>query len=449
MSVPMTPNVDLISLGLVFLEVGFVLVAALAIAFALKRLEIPAVLGLIIGGLTINFLLGTAGAGVEHLFTDFDVLKKIITELALAWIGYSIGNELDLRVLRTNGRRFSFVLLGEALGAFLFISVGLWLVTGNLRVALLLGSIGMATAPAATSQVLTEYKAEGDLTQTLLFIIAFDDTLAILFVNMALGFASQSGVTGIPLLVSILFHLAEDVIFSTLLGLLGTVIIIILMRSNILTQGTLLEWLLGTAFVLVGVAELLGTSVILTMFVWGALLKTLETQPSWCPGGTELLEKHVLSLEVLMVPIVMLFFVLIGLLMDIALLLSVGTLGVSVIYFTLRAVGKGSGSWITCRVSSFQDKVAKNLPLCLLTQAGVAIGLAGLAFDQLLENGHVSDAYLVLNVIGVSVILAEIIGPYFVKKAIFRAGENQAGRDNNNSNGGGKDDIPEVGEVSG
>ena len=117
----------LLDIGQNFFEVGFVLISALAIAFFLKRFGVPAVLGLIIGGLSINLLMLLIGQNNQELVfnTDFKTLKALITELALAWIGYDIGNEIDLELLRKEGKNFGIVLLGEAIGAFLLVTIGL------------------------------------------------------------------------------------------------------------------------------------------------------------------------------------------------------------------------------------------------------------------------------------------------------------------------------------
>ena len=96
---------------------------------------------------------------------------------------------------------------------------------------------------------------------------------------------------------------------------------------------------------------------------------------------------------------------------------------ITLLYFVSRALGKGIGTTIAGKFSNLPSKVKKNLPISFITQAGVAIGLAGLAFNQLTPLGYESEANIILIVVTLSVIIAEIFGPLLVKKAIFRAGE--------------------------
>lgn len=400
--------------GLVLLEIGIILVLVIGFTKILRNFEIPNVLGLIIGGLIINIIF------LDNSFsTDFISLKTIITELALAYIGYKIGNEIDLEVLRDKGKKFGLILIGEAFGAFIIITIGLYIITNDLGISLLLGSIGMATAPAATTHVLSEYKSEGELTQTILFVIAFDDTLAILFVNLSLGYISHAGEEIIDILPVIVFELIIEVLIAITLGLIGTILIMILAKSKIMTEISMVEWILGIAFILIGLSMIFNVSVILTMFIWGISLKILEKKPSY-----SLLEEQLGKIEVLTLPVITFFFILVGLLMDIDLLFEFATLAIATSFFIFRGLGKGIGSYSASILSNLDNSVKNNIPISLFTQAGVAIGLASLSYNHLISLGYKSDAIFVINIIGVSVLLSEFIGPFLVKKAIFRAKEN-------------------------
>ena len=109
--------------------------------------------------------------------------------------------------------------------------------------------------------------------------------------------------------------------------------------------------------------------------------------------------------------------------MKIESLLTIGTLSFAVLYFLLRALGKASGTFSVCQLIHASPQVKRNLPLSLLTQAGIAIGLAGLAFQRLTALGAPNDALFVLNIVGVSVILSEIFGPFLLKLGLVRSGE--------------------------
>jgi len=96
------------------------------------------------------------------------------------------------------------------------------------------------------------------------------------------------------------------------------------------------------------------------------------------------------------------------------------------IYFISRAIGKSVGSYTSSRVSRMPKKVYNNLPLSLLTQAGVALGLVAFAYSRLiaLNVQEATDvAVLLLDIVAVSVLIAEIIGPLLLKIALTRSGE--------------------------
>lgn len=428
--------------GIIFLEMGLILVFSIFTAFFLKKFGIPAVLGLILGGLIIGILTGVRG---YEFAADLGIMHIFITELALGWIGFGIGDEVDLALLKNQGKALMIVLLGESLGAFLVVTIVMTIVLDNIGVAIILGSIAMATAPAATSQVLGEYKAEGELTQTLLFILAFDDILAILFVNFSLNYVigTSSGIMGlIDSFILVFFELFVSVIFGIVMA------VFVLNFVGRVDKKNRVGLLLGVALITMGIVLILESSVILTMFMFGVVLKTLEEKETKRMTkieevlsikdefGTDCLPKEELisvktgfgelnqQIEILMTPIVLLFFIFVGLLMDINLIFGV-TLFYAIFYFLTRAIGKTIGSISAGNVSNMADSVKKNLPFCLITQAGVAIGLAGLAFNELVKNNMLHEAELVINIVGVSVILAEIIGPILVKYAIIRSGEAQ------------------------
>ena len=144
----------LLEIGISLSEIGFLLVLSLGIAHILKKLEIPTVLGLILGGLTINIVLLLTSLSLETFIVDYSALKLIITDFALAWIGFEIGAHLDLKVLKQNSIEYGIILLGQALGPFLLVSIIFYFLLNDLVISLILGSIAMATAPAATSQIL-------------------------------------------------------------------------------------------------------------------------------------------------------------------------------------------------------------------------------------------------------------------------------------------------------
>ena len=205
---------------------------------------------------------------------------------------------------------------------------------------------------------------------------------------------------------------------AIILALIGLFFILILIKLSIINEHTILEWVLGFSIILIAASLTYHLSVIMTMFVWGFLLKIVQNRNEFA-----VLQDQTRKLDVLAIPILLLFFILIGLSMEIQILFQLGTLVVAILYFVFRLLGKSFGSYVTSYASGASSVITNYLPFSLLTQAGVAIGLAGLAYQSLSTIGRLDDANLIINIVGVSVILSEILGPFLLKFAILRSGE--------------------------
>jgi Kef-type K+ transport system membrane component KefB len=393
------------------LEIGAVIIFSLIVAKVLAKRGIPQVLGLIFGGIALQSL--TISTGFPSPPTS--ELHYVITTGALGFIGYSIGAHLDLWKLREASWGLALILFGEALGSFFVVTIIVYFLLQNFILALLLGSISMATAPASTSEVIREYRAYGSLSQTILFIIAFDDILAIIFFNIALGYAESALSAAALSLVDILFPIIIEVVGSIILGIL-----LALFMKPFHIEGLeayqSAEFVFPSVLICIAIAGLLHFSVILSCIIFGLALSNLaKCENKSCVRGVERLSG----------PILALFFILVGFEMDLALLLT-PVLFTILLYFFARAVGKSVGAVITSHFSKMPDKVTRYLPFSLLTQAGVALGLAAFAYSRLLElniQAATDIAILILDITAVSVLLAEIFGPLILKKALVKAGE--------------------------
>ena len=134
----------LLDIGISLLEIGIILVLSLGIAHVLKKIDVPTVLGLILGGLTINIVLILSTLSLETFIVDYSALKLIITDFALSWIGFEIGAHLDLKLLKQNSIKYGVILLGQAIGPFIIVSVIFYILLNDLIIALILGSIAMS-----------------------------------------------------------------------------------------------------------------------------------------------------------------------------------------------------------------------------------------------------------------------------------------------------------------
>lgn len=430
----MSTTLIIADVNVLIFELGVIIFFSVFVSFILKKFGIPAVLGLILSGLLLSIL---SNLQTIVFSSNLVVIKKIITDLALSWIGYDIGNEIDLDLLRNKLKDYGIVLFGQGIGALVIVFIGVYILTQNFVIAFILGAIGMATAPAATSQVLGEYNAKGELSQIILFILAFDDLLAIIFVEIGLGFSLNENSSGISLILFTFGTVTLDIIYALIFGVGGALIIIWMLHRKIIEDEKSVEWILGAALIIIGILLIVDGSLILTMFLFGIIIKTqAKDYPKF--------HNHIVETDTMMIPIVLLFFVLVGLTLDINLIIegiiniSVNNIGssiliIGIIAFILRFIGKTGGTWLAGLKSTLPAKVKQNLPLCLVTQAGVSIGLAGLAYDKLSQIGLEHEAIFILNAVAISVIIAEILGPIMVKKAIFRSGEVNGGIQNSSS----------------
>ena len=278
----------------------------------------------------------------------------------------------------------------------------------SLALGLLLGAISSATAPAATTEVLREYKTRGPLTRTVLGIVALDDALALLL------FAVASSVAG-----SLLGNVQGSMLrtFINPLYEIGTAIAIGIIAGLVLSKilrkyaeaARLLAFSVGMVLLISGVALAIHVDMLLATMTLGVIVSNFTPRKS----------KDTFKLvEGFTPPIYVLFFVLVGAKLNMA-NMRLPILLLAGIYIVGRSLGKTIGANVGSRISNAPKSVQKYLPLCLLSQAGVAIGLSILASHYF--EGDIGNIIIII-ITGTTFIL-EIIGPTFVKMAVIRAGE--------------------------
>ncbi len=404
-------SIDEDPIFVLFAEIGLVIIFAMLIAKLLGKRGIPQVLGLIFGGLFFQFFIRIIGVSVN----TSPEMNFVVTAGALGFIGYIIGAELDLRKLRKESWGLALVLVAESIGTLIIVTLVIWVVFQDHILALLLGSIAMATAPASTAGVLGEYNSKGPLSSTILFILAFDDILAIFFFSIALSYSeSFYGEASLALVDSVVPVLVES-IGSVILGF-GLALTLKIHVEGAEASGRA-EFLFPMIILCIGLAGLFHLSIILSTIIFGLTHASLTSN-----GCSEC----VIEVEKLADPIIALFFILVGFGMNLGLFLDISITALVFTFFLARALGKSFGAWSGATVANMPKNVRQYLPFSLLTQAGVALGLAALAFSRLNDLGTTKatdTAILLLNIVTLSVIMTEIIGPLLVKWAIHRSGE--------------------------
>ncbi|MCD6600204.1 MAG: cation:proton antiporter [Dehalococcoidia bacterium] len=391
------------------LALGIIIIAGFLGGLAASKLKFPRVTGYIIIGVLLSpSLLNIIPKGaIENL--------NIVTEIALGLIAYLIGGSLKTESLRKLGKNIATIVPFEALGAWflvaLFLAILGHLVIPNqtfwqfyFPVALIIGAISCATAPAATMAIISEYKAKGPLTTTLLAVVALDDAVAVLVFAIALGvcrpLVNSSDISFYQMLGAPLLHIVESAAIGTAFAV-ATIYISKLVR----VREMLLVVVLGMIMLCAGVTSHLNLSSIMANMVIGFIIVNKV-------NGKEMF----LVVEEIGDVIYTMFFVLAGLHFDLSVLKISGVLALLIVI--TRYTGKYFGARIGAQISHAPETVKKYLGLALLPQAGVALGLSLLATLEFPSFGAI-----ILNGVLASVIINELITPPLTKYAISKAGE--------------------------
>ena len=404
----------------ILVSIAFALVAGLLMSRAAKPLNLPAVTAYLVAGLIIGpFCIGRldiAGLGFNSL--EQVGAMDIISQTALGFIAFAIGNEFRLKDLKTMGRAAMTVGILQAVITTVLVDCALIALhfmlpsVISLSSAITLGAIAAATAPAATLMVVRQYKAEGPLTKLLLMVVAIDDAVGLVLFSVSFGIASALE-TGTISAVSVILEPVIEIGASAVLGALAGYALHFLekyfhSRSKRLS--------LAVAFVLltVGFSQKkfniggvhVGFSLLLVCMVTGTIFCNI------CETSEELMAR----IERWTAPLNMLFFILSGAELNLTVLANPMVILIGVVYIIFRSVGKIGGAYASCRMEKTTPVIQKYLGITLLPQAGVALGMA-------LTAANLSDGQMVRSVVLFSVLVYELVGPTLTKWSLFKAGE--------------------------
>lgn len=403
------------------LSVAVAILAGLLMTRVLKPLKLPDVTAYLLAGVVIGpFCLGALG--IEGLgFTGSESVASLalISEIALGFIAFSIGNEFRLSELKQTGRQAAVIGVFQALAATALVDVALLAVHKIMpdkltaAQAITLGAIATATAPAATLMVVRQYKAKGRLTSLLLPVVALDDAVGLVVFAISFGIARTLS-SGVADLVSILINPLVEIFASLVLGaVMGWLLTQLekLFHSNTnrlsLTIGfviitaalSMLEFHIGPVSV--------GFSSLLVCMMLGTVFCNL------CPLSEDLMEKS----DRWTAPLFTLFFVISGAELELSVFTDLAIVIIGVIYIIFRSIGKYTGAFASAKWTRCSPEVCKYLGITLLPQAGVALGMA-VSARQLGPEGD-----LIRNIVLFSVLIYELFGPMFTKWALTKAGD--------------------------
>ncbi len=384
-------------------SLGLILLLALLAGHLVKVVRIPEVTGYILAGIALGpSILGWVSA--ENLQA-----LQVLSEVALGLILFSIGSVFEFSRFRRLGRQFLYLTLSESVLASVLVTAGVLALGQPWQVALLLGSIAIATAPASTLMVIRECDSSGPLTENLLGIIAVNNLFCIaMYAVVAATIDLASGLGGASLFDAVyraayplLWQLAGSAAWGYLVGML-----LAGWSTQVRETGEMLILLAGSILLCVGVARLLDLSPLIASLAVGATMVNLS-------GRSRNLFETLAGTDP---PFYAIFFVIAGADLDLTLVPAMGVVGL--VYVIGRATGKFVGAAVGARRLKLEPAVQHFLGFGLLAQAGLAVGLT-IAINQRFDT----FAPIVSTVVLASVAIFEMVGPISTRFALLRSGE--------------------------
>lgn len=400
--------------GHVLFSLGVLLVLGFAVGKVVNRIGLPEITGYILAGIL-------AGGSVLHIVpphVEEDLV--LVTEVALGLIALTIGGEFFWVKLKRMGSAVVIITLVQLVAASSAVTVALWLFRMPLPFAALLGAIASATAPAATVAIVQSLRAQGKFIDYLYGVVALDDAGAVILFGVVFAVASSSLGAGAvaaahnPGALLIVIEALGEVVLSFVLGGFSGVGIHLLARRRRANSGEVMITTLSVLFMTTATAVVFHLSPLLANMAAGAVVINLSA------------ENHRIFrvLRPLAPPIYALFFVIAGAELRFDIFTNLNVLLLGGVYIVTRAAGKYGGVWLGCRIAGTEDRIRNYLGICMLPQAGVAIGLVLLiqSSDVLAGLGPEVQATVnnMVNIILLSVFVNELIGPPLSRFAVIR-----------------------------
>lgn len=404
------------------LAVSVALIAGLMMTRVVKPLKLPDVTAYLVAGVLIGpYFLGQLNIpGIGFISTGDVEQYALISNVALGFIAFAIGNEFRVSELKNTGRQALIVGIAEGLVASLFVNVAmiaLHMVLGDklpMSTAITLGAIATATAPAATLMVVRQYKAKGKLTDILLPVVALDDAVALMMFAVSFGVASALK-SGSFNMTSILVEPFLEIVLSLIVGaFMGWLLTQLETLFN--SNSNRLSLTIAFVFLTVGISMVefdiggihIGFSSLLVCMMLGTVFCNI------CPLSEDLMEKS----DKWTAPLFALFFVISGAGLELGVFSDVSIVIIGVVYILFRCIGKYVGALASSKAAGCDKTVQKYLGITLFPQAGVALGMCITAAAEFGAEGAI-----IRNIILFSVLIYELVGPSMTKWALTKAGD--------------------------
>jgi Kef-type K+ transport system membrane component KefB len=379
------------------LTVGALLLISLATDAIGRRTPLPRVSLLLI----VGFLIGPSGMNLLPELSER--WFHVTADLALLMVGFLLGEKLTFSFLRQNGWVVLMICLAVVAATVAVLVPGLFMFGVPIKISLLLAGIATATAPATTTDVVHELKADGKFTRTLLGIVALDDAIGLIVFSLMLSIVytlKGHGGTAEVLLFSI-----RELGMAVLVGLALGIPMAYLTGRIRPGEPTLAE-ALGMVLLCGGLAMWLDVSFLLAAMVMGAVVANLARHH----------KRPFHAIENIEWPFMIVFFILAGASLRLGALSQIGIIGTA--YVILRFAGRLAGAWAGGKISRADPLTTRWMGMALMPQAGVAMGMALVATQRFPEFSDI-----ILPIVISSTVLFELIGPLMTRRALVRVGE--------------------------
>ncbi len=418
---------------LLIFKVAVVLLVGFIGGKVAKRFKLPEVSGYLVFGLILGPSLMLLFGGGEGFITSIDQnTLKFISEIALAFIAFSIGSEFSISQMKKVGKKINTITMLEVIGVVIAVFLILFFIpkpepimtgyqpfsSGNIAFGLILASMSAATAPAATLMVMRQYRAYGPLTKTVLPVTALDDIYGIVIFGFFISIAQMlTSTTSMPVWLMITKPFIE-VFGSIIIGLvLGFVLSKIVVKFDKIRDDMQVLSII-VVFLGIGVSVQLnnyfsqynlGISSLLINIMIGTMIANMVKKPQGVFN----------SLNDFTTPFYVVFFTLAGASLNLGIIkTSVLVSILAVAYIIARGFGKYAGARAGAKIADAEPVVQKYLGFALLPQGGVSLGLLVVVSSQM------PTFYpLISTIIMLSILIYETTGPIFAKYAISKAGE--------------------------
>lgn len=406
--------------GSTILSLSIALLAGLLLSRLAKKVKLPAVTAYLIAGVLVGpFLLGSLkipGIGITQ--SQLDNLG-FISDLALGFIAFAMGNEFRLSQLKKVGRQAAIIGVFQAVFTTIIVDaalIGLHFIIPehlSLPAAIVLASIATATAPAATLMVIKQYKAKGPVTNVLLPVVALDDAVGLVIFAISFGIAKSLSLGSVDVLSVVLEPIVE-VVMSLALGFVMGFLFTFCERFF---HSRSKRMAVSVTFVMMTVAlSCINFKIGNVHFAFSSLLSCMMLGTvfcNMCDVSEELMERA----DRWTAPILILFFVISGAKLDLLVFKEWPIVLIGIVYIISRSIGKYFGADISASITKSKSNIRKYLGITLLPQAGVALGMA----IKAMELGP--EGEIVRNITLFAVLIYEIVGPFLTKLALAKSGE--------------------------